>query len=146
MRRSRLFRASAGLLGLWVAVFVGGTGAVRFCPMQGGLHEMDGMQMPMGASMPTFMGGSTNAAMHMATDGSTSAPDKAPAGGGSADCSCRGACCAPADVVAPTAAEVLLATIVVRHVPRAFAALSLDRPTAPQHARPPTVGPPTLLV
>jgi hypothetical protein len=132
MARARWIRVLAALLAAWFVVFTTEPRALHACPMHDGL--------PLQAV-------SNSASAHAAHNGdahaSHSGGDSTPHAGNHR-CSCLGACCGPAAIGLPHATDALVVTI------GPVAALALPagplrlRPSAPEHARPPTRGPPVL--
>jgi hypothetical protein len=117
---SRWHRAFAAVLALWLVGLIAEPVSLHLCPMHGGL-----------AAMPGHVG-HTGAGHH-----------RAPATHGHG-CTCLGDCAGAWTPVVPSAAVVSVARVVaVPHV-AVRAANAAFRPSAPEHARPPSVGPPSL--
>lgn len=126
MRHARWARAFAVVLGVWFAVVLTEPAALHACPEHGTAHHRDAQPHK-------------GAAHHHGADGtsSSSAPTSHHQG-----CTCIGSCCAaPVTVIPPAMAVVIVETTTPR--PGAVCTtLVAYHPSAPEHARPPSLGPP----
>ena len=134
MRGCWWFRPLAAVLAVWVVVFVADPTALHACPLHDRTpHDgmaLDGMPhdgMSHGGS--TVHGGPGRDADHHAARHV---------------CTCPGNCCAATPLTAPATDTVPTAAQVVACARRRPLPAPSHRRTAPEHARPPSVGPPAL--
>jgi hypothetical protein len=129
-------RLSRATLGLWLAVTLGEPAMLHVCPM----HDAPSGFVASGALLHTSRERAHGLPEHIHS------PSPSPDGGDGAHhcCTCMGPCCTAGAVVVPTGtlghvAEPSLGRAAVSH-----SAQSTFRPSEVEHARPPSVGPPTL--
>jgi hypothetical protein len=131
MRRSHLNRLVATLVAAWTLIIQVGPAALHACPTHDGAAT----------AAPT-----AHHAAHHATaaaiNGEQTHPDSAPSH--SHRCTCLGPCCNAAPVAIITSDALLAFATVLPSVPREPGAPLLYVPSAPEHARPPSLGPPAL--
>jgi hypothetical protein len=132
MRRALWSRVFAGVWALWFAVALTEPAGLHACPMHGVAHGLD----PASA-------GAHGAAMHHG-GGADGASHSVP-GSHHLTCTCIGACCAAAVSVFPPSAAVAIAETIVRASPATHVVPTTHRPSEPEHARPPSQGPPLSL-
>ena len=125
MSRSPWTRALAAVMAAWMLVVM--TGRLHACPT----HD--------GAALASTSGAHAAHAAHAAHGG-------APTHGATHACTCLGDCCVAAVAAPPVAGEALVAVVATVAAPAPRAALLRYRPSAPEHARPPSLGPPALHV
>jgi hypothetical protein len=130
MRRSHGSRAFLVLLAIWFAVYSAAPGALHACPMHDGGLALPGIDpaphaMAHAGHSPLHHGAHSHAAGHV--------------------CSCPGPCDGAEHAVdVPRVALTIVATLTPsRPADRPDEPLA-RRPASPEHARPPSLGPPTL--
>jgi len=133
MRRRRWYRSVAAVLAIWLVGVVAEPAALHRCPLHDGA-----------ASGDTAPASATQHDGH----GAASGHQHGTGGGHHAGhgCTCLGDCCAPTLLSAPAATVAITDAPVVRRPPSQPELASAYRPAAPDHARPPSIGPPLLHV
>ena len=134
MRRTSWARVLAASLAVWFGFTAADPRALHACP----LHDdpQDGAPRS----------GAEAHAIHRHGDGVSHSPAAAGHGphSGTHRCTCPGACCAAASVAAPVIHESLVVVSSIATEAPTFGTSPAHRPSAPEHARPPSVGPPLL--
>jgi hypothetical protein len=153
MRRWWWYRPFAAVLALWLLAFSAEPAAVRLCPLHDGTGRVDVAQdgRPVGvraaAHATAGHAGRPAAADRPDTQAHGHAPSSVPAHGAGhrrhRGCTCVGDCCAASPVSRPTVAAALLDATIVVAPARPVVIVSSRRPSTPEHARPPSIGPPT---
>jgi hypothetical protein len=128
MQRSVWHRLIAAALGLWLLLVSSEPAALHTCVQHDGMHGVHG-------------GDSTLRSPPHHGSRSHQAPAKHQHG-----CTCIGACCVSLAAVLTPHADVVVATRTSSPARLIVSSASSYRPSAVEHARPPTVGPPILAV
>ena len=138
MRRRRWFRPLVALLQLWLVGAISAPGLLPACPMHGGAAfagatHASAAHADMDSAQMAGMAGDEHARAHHHGHQSHRC------------CTCPGDCCLATSLAAP-AAGMLTASTVATERPRPLPAPVPLRLTPTEHARPPSLGPPALLI